>query len=250
MPGIEGLILLVSFTVTGLGLLSLLQPARAEAFLALLAVIVVLGTESLLRAHRGFLPLPWPHRLTYDILPALLTIGGGLFVLPLREEEWIVGGVLGLGFLLLLGILGLYHTLDARDRTFGPATLAVNLTTYLTAFGFFVLIYATKTRSLQSATAIAIVSFLIALVLFRAETRGWIYAGTTGLVMGETAWGLNYWPVTGLSGGIFLLLVFYVATGLLQNYLRGRVTRGVVIEFGALAVIGFLLLFTSPFWVH
>jgi len=119
----------------------------------------------------------------------------------------------------------------------------------LTAFALYVTIYGTKARSLLTATAITIVSTLIALELLRGVearvARHWLYAGVCGLILGEITWGLNYWTVPGLVGGVFLLLAFYASTGLVQNYLSGSLNRRIAAEFGLVTALGLVFVFAT-----
>jgi len=43
-------------------------------------------------------------------------------------------------------------------------------------------------------------------------------------------------------GGLLLLLVFYVATGLANQQLQGRLTRRVLIEYGLVTLVGLVVL--------
>ena len=58
------------------------------------------------------------------------------------------------------------------------------------------------------------------------------------LIVAETTWALNYWPVAGLVGGAFLLLTFYVFAGLLLAIQEGGIDRRVVVEYGVVGVLG------------
>jgi hypothetical protein len=62
------------------------------------------------------------------------------------------------------------------------------------------------------------------------------------LVLGQLTWVLNYSRLSSPQGGALLLLAFYTLAGLMQQYLAGRFDRQVVQEYGAVALIGVLLL--------
>ena len=141
----------------------------------------------------------------------------------------------GLGTVPVLLALGL-----------GAARLSLNIVTYLAGLGVFMSIYETKARSLFSSTAIGLTALLLSLELLRGAQddagRTWLYALSVGAIMGELTWALNYWGIGGAMGGVFLLLAFYLLTGLCQSYFRGRLSRRVAIEFAAVAAIGLGLL--------
>jgi len=169
------------------------------------------------------------------------------FLLPLAPDlrYWLAG----LGFTaILIGsvILLEYYTADPDAPDYGVARLALNLLTYVVALAAFVLIYQSRARSLVTATATAAVSSLMALSLLQSAgqpmRRTALYAALTGLVMGQSTWALNYWPIHALTGGVLLLLFFYVAVGLAQQHLQDSLTRRVLLEFLAVAAIGLWLL--------
>jgi hypothetical protein len=126
------------------------------------------------------------------------------------------------------------------------ARLWLNLIAYGVAFGFFVFIYQTRARSILSATEITLVSGLLAGSLLRAGPaqtgRTWLFAAIAALVMGQCMWALNLWRVPPLTAGLWLLLIFYVLTGLPQQHLLGRLTRRALLEFAAIAAVGLVVI--------
>ena len=80
-----------------------------------------------------------------------------------------------------------------------------------------------------------VVSTLLALEFLRSAGRGFgrtaLYAAIAGLCTGEIIWAMNYWRISGVTGGLILLLGFYVATGLANQQLQGRLTRRVLVEY-------------------
>jgi hypothetical protein len=72
--------------------------------------------------------------------------------------------------------------------------------------------------------------------------RTLLYAGATGIGLGEVTWALNYWPLNGLQGGAFLLAVYYFVTGVLTYALHRRLTARVAIEYGTIALLGLVVL--------
>ena len=64
------------------------------------------------------------------------------------------------------------------------------------------------------------------------------YGGVVGLLLGQITWALNYWPLLpGLTGGLLLLLSFYLAVGIAQQSLQERLTRRVLMEFAVFGVL-------------
>jgi hypothetical protein len=67
------------------------------------------------------------------------------------------------------------------------------------------------------------------------------------LVMGQCTWALNLWRIPPLTAGLWLLLIFYIVTGLPQQHLLGRLTRRALVEFAVIiAVALFVILRYAP----
>lgn len=80
------------------------------------------------------------------------------------------------------------------------------------------------------------------LTLAPSWRRTLMYAGVTGVGVGEVTWALNYWPLNGLQGGAFLLAVYYFTTGVLTYALHTRLTKRVTLEYGIIALVGLVVL--------
>ena len=148
--------------------------------------------------------------------------------------------------MLALVVICQYHSIDPLDRGYRAARLILNMVTYAIALIFFVTIYSARLRSIISATGVLLVSGVLTLELLRkGEDKVlpiWLYAGIAGILMGELTWALNYCAIDARVGGAFLLLIFYVLTGLAQQYLWHRLNRRVVIEFSIVCASGLLIL--------
>jgi hypothetical protein len=57
------------------------------------------------------------------------------------------------------------------------------------------------------------------------------------------AWALNHLSLGAVAGGTFLLLLFYVVSGLAKQYLSAQLSRPVIAEFVAVSIVGLGLLF-------
>lgn len=214
---------------------------------AMLAMgLAIAGSHSAISAHPLAQRSPRRVGFTAWIVPGLT---GFLtpFLLPLAPDLRYWLGGLGLMAILLGGVILLeYYTTDTDAPGYAVARLALNLLTYTVALAAFVLIYQSRARSLLTATATAVVSALMVLSLLQSVGqpigRTALYAGLAGLVMGQSTWALNYWRIQALTGGVLLLLFFYVVVGVAQQHLQGSLTRRVLVEFLAVAAIGVWLL--------
>jgi hypothetical protein len=213
---------------------------------ALLVGIVCTGTDVIVRSHPTARQIEARHSFVTWTLPALTVL---LVVVLLPQAPTLlyrIAGMLLTGLILILVISAEYYTVDTTGRLYLAARLSLNAWAYLLALLAFILIYSAKARSLISATQVMFISTLLALELLRSAGRGFgrtaLYALIAGLITGEIIWAMNYWRIPGVIGGLLLLLGFYVATGLANQQLQGRLTRRVLIEYAVVALIGLVIL--------
>ncbi|GAB4541343.1 MAG: hypothetical protein Kow0063_32120 [Anaerolineae bacterium] len=270
MPIYERLSATVSLTLLGLAAYFLIElPARSVElqFLGspltvqisqrwLMALLVgglaATGARAVIYTHPSLPGRASGYVLAFWTTPGLLVILATLWLSLLASTltGWLVGIAIT-GLLLWLVILAEYHTVDSRDPRYELARLWLNLVAYALAFGFFVVIYQTRARSILTATEILCVSGLLAASLFRAGPaqmgRSWLFAGLVALVMGQCTWAINLWRIPPLTAGLWLLLVYYLFTGLAQQHLLGRLTRRALVEFAVVAAVGlFVILRYAP----
>jgi hypothetical protein len=226
--------------------LSLQDSTLMAAFVAVLAAS---GTHSVLRSH-PLISRPsaqdgggrdlW----VYLSLPAALSILSVLLIPLAPSRLFQVLIILVGGGLITMAIIALYRTVWSGGSGFRSARLLLNVLAYGAALLLFLLVYQTRTRSLLSGTLVAATATLLAVELLRTATPRTSlvlsYAAIVGIILGEVTWALNYWVLPGLSGGLSLLLIFYLSVGIAQHGLQNRLTRRVIIEFvvfGALALL-------------
>jgi hypothetical protein len=78
-------------------------------------------------------------------------------------------------------------------------------------------------------------------VLREAEgdpVRELVFAAAIGVVVAEARWALYFLPLESYLAGVFLLLVFYVASGLIQHHIDDDLNGPVIMEFSVIAAIG------------
>jgi len=143
---------------------------------------------------------------------------------------------------LLFAILVCQHyALDRNPTVSQQARLALQIITFLLAFGCFSAVYNAKLRTLYSASLIGAAGALLAYELLRwTRSRSPVVLGLlVGVTLGEVTWALNYWAAPFLLGGALMLVVFYITTSLLQHQAEGSLERRLLLEYG---VLGSLLL--------
>jgi hypothetical protein len=213
---------------------------------ALLVGITCAGTDAIVRSHPTAQRIEARYSFVTWTLPALTALLATLLLPQAPTQIYQLAGFVATGLILILVISAEYYTVDPTDSGYLVARLGLNAWAYLLALVLFVLIYSAKARSLISATGVTIVSTLLALEFLRSAGRGFsrtaLYAAIAGLCTGEIIWAMNYWRISGITGGLILLLGFYVATGLANQQLQGRLTRRVLVEYGIVALVGLAVL--------
>jgi hypothetical protein len=68
--------------------------------------------------------------------------------------------------------------------------------------------------------------------------RALVFAAVMGVIVGEARWVLYFIPLDGFLAGIFLLLVFYLTTGVISHYLTDHLDRTVLMEFAMVSAAG------------
>jgi hypothetical protein len=176
---------------------------------------------------------------------ALIAVAVLLMPLAPSLEYWLFG-LIATGAALGLSMAGIYYTVDPFQTGYRRARLGTNVLTYAIALLLFLVVYRTRARSIVSATEVLVVSSLLALELLRGSERPMLlvalYAGITGLILGQATWALNYWRLDSLTGGLVLLVLFYDIVGLGQNALQGRIRRRVILEYGLITIAAMALI--------
>jgi hypothetical protein len=251
--------------VLGLGLSLLVQLPTAEiSFWALgspvalpitgtlmaalfLAVMAAAGAESVVSVHPLFVSRTTRlYTWSFWALPMALAIISTV-LLPLAESA--VLQVLALtmsAVLLAAAYYGLYATVERGKPGFRRARLWLDAMAYGSALILFLFVYQTRTRSLLSGTLVAVTAFLLAAEILRTATTrpraALVYGGIIGLILGQVTWALNYWVLPGLTGGLLLLLSFYLLVGIAQQGLQERLTARVLWEFVVFTLIALVLI--------
>ena len=156
----------------------------------------------------------------------------------------LIGGLILVGVVISLIITAEYKAVSSSATGYPTARLALNVLAYLLAFVLFTIIYQSRTRSLVTASLTLLTATLLALdllsvadVLFR---RVLLFATIVGLIIGQSTWALNYWQIRAWTGGLLLLLIFYITVNVAHQHLLEHLNRSVLIEF-AVVVIAVLI---------
>ncbi|HFD40109.1 MAG TPA: hypothetical protein ENJ31_09750 [Anaerolineae bacterium] len=235
-----------SFSLTVLGSPLAVSLTQTALMAALLVGITCAGVDAIVRSHPTAQRIEARYSFVAWTLPALTVLLAVVLLPQAPTQLYRLVGYGLTGLILILVISAEYYTVDPDDRLYRLARLSLNAWAYLLALVLFVLIYSAKARSLISATAVTAAGTLLALEFLRSAGQGFgrtaLYAAIAGLCTGEIVWAMNYWRISGVTGGLILLLGFYVFTGLANQQLQGRLSRRVLIEYAVVALVGLVVL--------
>ncbi|MEE8346897.1 MAG: hypothetical protein V3S20_06090 [Dehalococcoidia bacterium] len=244
----------VMAAVFGIGLTAFLAIEPTQNWLLLLlAGLVALGTDALVRSH----PRSRFHRLDdtalYLFVPVLLTLSLGLFLEEAVDGYWSLLAGLSAAIPFAVVLQAEYNSVDRRLRAYGSARLILNIATYVIAFLFYAAIYDFDLTLPAVIFASGIVSVLLAIEILREEAletpRTLLYALAIGVLLSEAALAMQFLPLEGALAAVFLLLAFYLMTGLMHNYLADRLTLHTAAEFSGIALLGLLIVVVSHAYV-
>jgi len=272
MPKYDRLGIVASLILVGLILSTAIQlPTRSFTFTALgspltitltgtwqmgflLTAIVCVGVNFIMHSRPRLRARDILLSLSFWGLPGTVTVAA---VTLLQQSDALPFqlATIALTVLVLLVIMsGQYRSIHSTGGEQRSAKLVLSFAVYLAAFVLFFVVYGDKSRSLFSATIILVVSGLLALELLRAGPDQvlvtWLYAGITGVIMGQITWALNYWTLSPIAGAAFLLLVFYCVTGVSQQLLWGRLSRRTATEFALVALACLIILVRHIDWLR
>ncbi|MBN2391801.1 MAG: hypothetical protein JXR84_13830 [Anaerolineae bacterium] len=210
----------------------------------LMVGLVATGTFSLIQSH----PLHESQErlLIFSLItPTLGTLLASMLLI--RATSWavwlvtlLIGGVL-IGLLMHLS----YRAFSPDSPGYTSARTLLNIADYLLGFALTSIILREQGRALITGPAMLTLIGLLACDLLSASGARWtkvlLFSGIIALLVSEMAWVLGYWPVSTWTAATMLTLALYLLSGLNYQYLLGQMTRRVLLEFGIVAMIMFVL---------
>jgi hypothetical protein len=237
--------LLVAVYAAGLLLFLAVEPTRPW-ILMIVTGLVALGTDGILRTHPKAIleeDIAWTAPLLF--LPTLMCLAAGLFLEDALTGYWVLPGVAIAALLMALTLYAEYITVDTYGPGFAGARFFLNLGTFLTAFAFFAVVYSFDVALVPAALTVGLISLLLSVEVLRESeadpVRALVYAGAIGVIVAQARWALYFLPLESYLAGVFLLLVFYLASGLVQHHLNDDLRPPVVSEFVAITVLGIVI---------
>lgn len=225
----------------GLSLFINIEPVQPWLLLALTA-IMALGADGIIRSHPRGAFHSVADTSPYLFVPVLFTLSAGLFLEDVILSYWAVPAVLGASAMMGAALYAEHIAVEPEHPSFPLARFALNVITYLTAFGFYAVVYGFDVELGPAAFAVGLISMLLAIEVFReAEAdplRALVFAAVIGVLVGEARWVLYFIPIEGFLAGVSILLVFYLVTGVISHYLTERLDMAVLAEFAVVTAAG------------
>lgn len=231
-----------------------LRLAGPVQFTIIMAALVCAGVDAVVRQRRSQRGNALVYTAPYWALPGMLTVVS--MILLNNAHDWgarlVLVALAGVAFAVVVNLQ--LHSMDVSENRPPWVRLALNGIVYTLALVLFVAVYSARLRSVVSATTIMFISGLLSLELLRGLneriSRLWLYAALIGLMLGEITWSLNYTSLPNPVGGGLLLMVFYGLASIVQQYLSRQLSRRVLVEYGAVIVVGLLALAGYALWIR
>ncbi|MEX1194183.1 MAG: hypothetical protein WD904_01175 [Dehalococcoidia bacterium] len=236
--------------VLALGMAAYLAIEPTQNWLLLvLSGLAAIATDTVVRNHPRANFTRIDDTALYLFVPVLFTLGLGLFL------EEVVGGyaTIGIGLFSVVPFWAIlraeYDSIERASPNYQATRLVLNIATYVVAFLFFATMYDFELDLFTASFAAGIVSVLLAIEVLREEgmdtTRTMLYALAIGGLIAEASWITHFLPLDGSAGAVFLLLAFYLTTGLMHNYLGDKLTTKTAAEFTTVACMGVAIIALS-----
>lgn len=228
-------------------------PWRYQAIGALAVLTYLLSAWSLVE---GLTKIKWFTVLT---LPVLFTAGVGLFyfLLPAR---WLarlpVALAYGLGIYVLLLTENIFSVAAIRTIQLLRAAHAVGfLLTLVTAFFLYDTILSFRLDSWFNFLFVGVVSLpllICGLWSINLEEgigrKTWLYSFSLSLILAEMALAFSFWPVTVVTGSLFLVTTMYIILGLTQLEFSQKLFRRSIYEYLGVGIVVLLIMLFTTHW--
>jgi hypothetical protein len=237
------------FRLTVLNIQWVLEVNGKMLFMLLLALLVVVGTESILRSHPVFSrtpPAAGSSTFLHWILPGITAFGGSAAVNMFPPgPRWWLGLVLVTG-LLILSIVGEYLVLEKQGVRSDLASVGLNILG-LTLLA--VLLNAVHAGATRLALALPLAALCVTAIAFRLldlqdpqNPRKHLYALGIGLLVSELALPLFFLPLSSVTFGLVLALATHTAVGVTQIRPQDPRNRSLLLEYFVIDAVAVLVL--------
>jgi hypothetical protein len=248
MPQTSKIPLLAGVYTLGLALFLAVEPTKPW-LLIILSGLVALGTDGVVRSHPQSLFREPIDTAPYLLVPTLVALAGGFFLEDTVVGYWSLLAAVIAGILMGAVLYAEYVAVDTEGQSYIGARFTLNLFAYLAAFALYAVFYSFELDLIPASFCVGLVSAVLGAEILRdpslmpfpivkASMRALAFSFAIGLVVAEARWALYFTPLDGFLAAVFLLLVFYVASGLIQHHLTANLSWPVALEFALVALAG------------
>lgn len=210
--------------------------------LFLLPVVAALGLDGILRGHPASRLRGATTTATQLLLPAAFVVAAALFFRYVASGYWSLLASLATGALFTIVGAAAYASLDLDAEAGGLPRLVLVAAAYAGLYGLLAAFYAFDLSPFAAAVLAGVAGAIFAVELFRevdlASGDLALYAAASGFALAQVRWAAAYVRLDGLLAAMFLLLVFYVLTGLTLAAVTRKIERRVAVEYGLVGAIG------------
>jgi hypothetical protein len=232
----------------GVALFLTLEPTR-PVWLLLTTLVVGLGSDGIVRAYAGGSLRGALDTAPYLLVPAVFSLSAGFFLQETVSGYWKLLAAVVAGVMMGGVLYGECLSLDILSELYGTGRFILNIASYLAAFGLYAVMYSYGVGLVPAAICVGLLTTVLAAEILREtelmpppvgrrSLRSLGFALTIGFVVAEARWALYFVPLEGFLAAVFLLLFFYVASGIAQHHLTGHLSRPVISEYGLVASVG------------
>jgi len=202
-------------------------------------------------------------KLMTAILPVLLTLGYGLFVvlLPLSQINLLIyivvfGAMIYLMFLVenvFLVAIG-YKTVPLYRAAYTVSLILVLLTAFFlfnSMLSFKLPFWGNSLMTLLLTLFLFLYQFWAIAIDLPDDGKGkgrWVYILVAVWIMGQMALIFSFWPVGIFKGSIYLVSIIYLLSGLFQADIKERLFRGVVTGYSLTGIAMLLAIILTNKW--
>lgn len=208
----------------------------------LTAILTGLAADGIVRGHARWDEHRLLDTLPWAALPALGTLGGGLFID--RALEGFARPAAAIVPAVLVGAVAYaeHVTVDFQHPRYHGYRLGLAVATYLAAFALFTVAAGADIPIALSSGLIGLVAMVLTLDILRENRlfgEGALLLGlAVGVSLAELRLVLYFFPLDDLLAGALMIIGFYLATGLVHHFLDHDLEWATVGEYLLVAVVG------------
>jgi hypothetical protein len=212
-------------------------------FMALLALLVVIGAETIFRSHPAMQTNAGKQiTILHWILPGLAAFGGStaISMVPPGPQWWL--GLLLITGLLIASVFFEFYVIDFNDSRWNLSVVGLSVLGFMLLAIIFNAISAASVRLTIALPVIAVSTFIISIRLMDLTSslanRVALHAVGIGLLVAELSLPLFFIPISSVMFALVLTLSTHTLLGFAQAGYGAGITKKTILEYGLLDLMG------------